>query len=48
MNQNSSKLPLLFFRVDFHTAYEKYNSEFEKATHMKRKVEEKKSVENLV
>ncbi|CAH0714469.1 unnamed protein product, partial [Brenthis ino] len=34
--------------IDFTKAYEEYNSEFEKAVKMKRKVEEKRSISNII
>ncbi|CAK1540600.1 unnamed protein product [Leptosia nina] len=36
------------FREDFDKAYEKYKDEFDKATQMKRKVEEKKAISNII
>lgn len=33
---------------DFTRAYQEYNEEFEKASHMKRKVEEKRAINNIV
>lgn len=39
----------IYFRnIDFTKAYEEYNSEFEKAVKMKRKVEEKRAISNIV
>lgn len=35
-------------KIDFTRAYEEYNSEFEKAEKMKRKVEEKKAISNII
>ncbi|XP_022116655.2 T-cell activation inhibitor, mitochondrial isoform X1 [Pieris rapae] len=36
------------FREEFNEAYEKYKDEFDKATRMKRKVEEKKATTNII
>ncbi|XP_047513179.1 T-cell activation inhibitor, mitochondrial isoform X2 [Pieris napi] len=36
------------FRKEFNEAYEKYKDEFDKATRMKRKVEEKKAITNVI
>ncbi|XP_045494594.1 T-cell activation inhibitor, mitochondrial isoform X2 [Colias croceus] len=36
------------FSEDFNKAYEKYKDEFDKATQMKRKVEEKRAVSNII
>lgn len=37
-----------FSKVDFTRAYNKYQEEFEKVSKMKRKVEEKKAIENVM
>ncbi|CAH2076635.1 unnamed protein product, partial [Iphiclides podalirius] len=37
-----------FSKQDFAKAYQEYNDEFEKVSHMKRKVEEKKAINNIV
>ncbi|KAI5636131.1 T-cell activation inhibitor, mitochondrial-like [Phthorimaea operculella] len=37
-----------FNKQDFSYAYEKYNTEFEKVSRMKRKVEERKAIDNVV
>ncbi|XP_072939139.1 T-cell activation inhibitor, mitochondrial isoform X2 [Epargyreus clarus] len=37
-----------FSKQEFAKAYEKYSTEFDKATHMKRKVEEKKAIHNII
>lgn len=42
------KIILYCRRKDLTKAYEEYNSEFQKATEMKRKVDEKKAIDNIM